>query len=511
LTETYLSLRRLENEIIRELYGLGAQCSIRVSIENFYGIEINDFAVAVARTAMWIAENQMLQETEMIIHEDINFLPLTSAAHIVEGNALRLDWHEIAPRGVDYVIGNPPFVGNRYQTAQQRADVLSVCKELKPLDYVTCWFKRAADFMVGNRTRAALVATNSITQGEQVAPLWKVLDAHIDFARRTFKWLSESEDMAAVHCVIVGFSHAPNDRPKIIYDGDKKLVAKNINGYLLDGPNILIDSRTKPICDVPKMRRGNQATDGGNLIIEADDYAQFIRREPRAQKFIRRLIGAEEFLNGKARWCLWLVDATADDLQLPLITQRVEGCRQTRLKSRDAGARKLAATPHLFREQLNPPTAILVPRVSSENRKYIPMGFIDDEAIVTDRVQIIPNADLFHFGVLESSTHMAWTSVVCGRLEMRYNYSAHVVYNNFPWCGRTVEIEQTAQRILDARALYSSWTLAALYDPNLMPLELRAAHEANDRAVMSAYGFAPSLSESEIVSSLMSMYQRLTQ
>ena len=507
LTETFLSLRRLENEVIRELYGLGARCRIEVSIENFFGIEVNDFAVAVARTALWIAENQMLQETEMIIHENINFLPLKSAAHIVEGNALTVDWQNIVPRGVRFIIGNPPFVGNRYQTDRQRADVLSVCRDLKPLDYVTCWFKKAADFMSDNQTRAAFVATNSITQGEQVAPLWKVLgNSHIDFARRTFKWLSESEDMAAVHCVIVGFSVAPNDKPKIIYDGDQKIIANNINPYLLDAPNTLIESRSKPLCDVLPMTIGNKPIDGGNLIIKADEYDDFIRREPSARKFIRSLLGAEEFLNGKIRYCLWLKDATEEELRLPLIAERVDAVRRFRLSSKRAGTLKAAATPYKFAEIQQPDkNYILVPRVSSENRRYVPMGFIDGSVIATDAVQIIPDGELFHFGVLESSVHMAWMRVVCGRLKSDYRYSKDIVYNNFPWCGRSARIEETAQQILDARNKYPDWTLAALYDQKNMPPELRAAHIKNDNAVLNAYNFPRDLSEPEIVARLMSM------
>ncbi len=514
LTETYLSIRRLENEIIRELYGLGAHCRIEVSIENFYGIEVNDFAVAVARTALWIAENQMMQETEMIIHESINFLPLTSAAHIVEGNALTIDWKKIVPRGVDYIIGNPPFVGFTYQSAAQKADLQSIFPNIKNLDYVACWFKRAADFMIDTPTRAAFVSTNSITQGELVGILWSKLfeTVHIDFARRTFRWLSESEDMASVHCVVIGFSVAPNDRAKIIYDGDQKIIASNINAYLIDGPNYFVEKRTAPLCDVPPMIYGNKPSDGGNLIIDAEDYEDFIRREPRAEKYIRRYVGSREFINGKPRWCLWLVDATEDELRLPLIAERVERCRQTRLKSISKVIRKLAATPTLF-ESINQPADknfIVVPRVSSSSRKYIPMGYLSPDVIVSNAVSIIPDGDLFHFGVLESVVHMAWMRVTCVRLKSDYNYSNTIVYNNFPWCAHSARIEETAQKILDARSLYPDWTLAALYDEEKMPVELRAAHRANDCAVLDAYGFARDMSEAEIVSRLMEIYRRLS-
>ncbi|MBR1579355.1 MAG: class I SAM-dependent DNA methyltransferase [Selenomonadaceae bacterium] len=510
LTETYLSLRRLENEVIGELYGLGVPCESLVSIENFFGIEINDFAVAVARTALWIAENQMLTQTESILKRKFKFLPLTRSPHIVCGNALRLDWRSIAGN-VDYIIGNPPFVGSTYQSVEQKDDLLMTTRlDNKKLDYVVAWYYKSADFMIGNDTRAAFVSTNSICQGEQASAVWQPLfeTVHIDFARRTFKWTSESDDMPAVHCVIVGFSAAANDRPKLIFDGDQIIVAENINAYLMDGSNFFIEKRSTPLCDVPTMRLGNMAADGGHLTIEADEYEEFIRREPSARKYIRRYMMGREFINGEPRYCLWLADATVDDLRLPLIAKRVDACRRYRAKTNCY--KKLAATPHLFREQNTPEQFIVVPIVSSENRQYIPMGYLDSNVIVGVKVFMIPDAELFHFGVLTSSVHMAWTRALCGRLKSDYSYSSSIVYNNFPWCERTVEIEQTAQRILDVRAKYPSRTLAALYDPKLMPIELRAAHEANDRAVMSAYGFAPSLTESEIVSSLMSMYQRLT-
>ncbi|MBQ9479961.1 MAG: SAM-dependent DNA methyltransferase, partial [Selenomonadaceae bacterium] len=525
LTETYLSLRRLENEIIRELHGLGAICQIEVSIENFYGIEINDFAVAVARTALWIAENQMLQETEMIIHEDINFLPLTSAAHIVEGNALELDWASIVG-DVDYIIGNPPFSGYSNQTGAQKTDVARVYvdadgnpyKKSGKVDYVACWFFKAAAFMVGTQTRAALVATNSITQGEQVADVWQPVyerfGIHIDFAWRTFRWLSESDDMAAVHCVIIGFSHAPNPKPPMFLDGDNEnkiiTVARNINPYLVDDDIIFVNARAKPLSDVPKMVWGSKPVDGGALIIEADDYDDFIRREPSARKFIRRLIGSDEFINGKARYCLWLVDATEDDLMLPLIADRVERCRQSRLSSKKAATRRDAATPQLFAEIRQPSSNyIIVPKVSSERRQYIPMGFMDSSIIAKDSVQIIPDGGLFEFGVLMSSVHMAWTRRTCGRLEMRYNYSGTIVYNNFVWLSATSaqrsSIEASAQSILDARALYPTQTLAALYDPNSMPVELRAAHAHNDRLVEELYGFV-GLTEDQMAARLLRLY-----
>ena len=512
LTETYISIRNLENEIIDALRRMGEPCEILVSIENFYGIEVNDFAVAIARTALWIAENQMMNRTSKILNRTLNFLPLTSAAHIKHGNALTLDWNEIAERGIDYVIGNPPFVGHQWRTDEQVADMVIAFHDLEKhgkLDYVCAWYNKAVDFMKDNETRAAFVSTNSICQGESVGILWR--HPHIDFARQTFKWTSDSEDMAAVHCVIVGLSDAPNDRPRLIFDGEREIVATNINGYLLDAPNVFIQNRGKPLYDwLPKMTKGSQPTDGGHLLLTVEERDQLLKREPRAEKFIRRFIGAEEFINGKERYCLWLVHATEDDLRLPAIAERLDAVRLSRLKSKTAAVRTAAATPHLF-TQLRQPTTdyIVVPRVSSERRKYIPMGFMPPTIIVSDANLMLSDATLFHFGVLESSVHAAWLRVVCGRLGTSYRYTQSV-YNNFVWCDRSSSIEETAQQILAARALYPSRTLASLYDPDLMPLELRTAHDANDRAVLSAYGFDESMSESEIVARLMELYSSLT-
>ena len=508
LTETYISIRTLENETLAALRALGAPCEVLVSIENFYGIEINNFAVAVARTALWIAENQMLKRTASILEKELDFLPLTSAAHITCGNALRLDWNEVVPDGGDYIISNPPFVGRRYQTPTQRTEIAQLFN-YKDIDYVACWFKRAAQFMSATQSRAALVATNSIVQGEQVAAVWKdILSvAHIDFAHRTFKWISDSDDPAAVHCVIIGFSTAPKPKPRIIFDGKDEIIAKNINAYLLDAPDFFIEGRAKPICNVPPMRNGNMPADGKNLIITADQIDDFIRREPRAKKFIRPLLGADEFIKGKRRYCLWLVDATADEIaSMPTVAARVEAVRQFRLNST---FKNLIDTPHLFRDRNDPERFIVVPVVSSERRRYIPIGFMSKGTITTTQVQIIPDATLFHFGVLTSLVHMAWMRVVAGRLEMSYRYSATIVYNNFPWCARTSAIEKTAARILEVRKQFGDRSLASLYDDQTMPDELRAAHLENDNAVLDAYGFARDMSESEIVSRLMAMYQEL--
>jgi len=549
LTETYLSLRRLENRLIRSLYegeamfiGGEFQNPVRVSIHQFYGIEINDFAKTVATTALWISEAQMLAETERIVARDIDFLPLKTYPNIVEGNALRIDWRSLFlqttdqsdisdrhPHRPDYIMGNPPFIGYSLQSKEQKEDILGTFVNAKgkpfktagKIDYVAGWFYKAAQLMQGTATRTALVATNSITQGEQVAAIWKPLkdlfDIRIDFAHRTFRWDSEAALKAHVHCVIVGFSY--NDpkvhKDKLLFDKENIIHATNINSYLIEGPDVYIESRPKSICDVPPMVYGNKPVDGGNLIIEAKDYDDFLKKEPHAAPYIKQLMEAKEQMNNTMRYCLWLKGISPKELrEMPLVLERVARCKEMRLSSTDAGARKLADTPHLFRETNNPKLAIVVPCHSSENRDYIPMSFIDDLIVVTNAVLLIPDATLYHFGILESSVHMAWMRVVCGRLKSDYRYSKDVVYNNFPWPDvsdvQRERIAQSAQGILDARALYPDSSLADLYDPITMPPELLKAHRENDRAVMAAYGFPSTLAEGDIVAKLFSLYSAIT-
>ena len=532
LTETYLSLRKLENEVLRcstDQISMDLDGIIQVSIGQFYGIEINDFAVTVAKTALWIAESQMMKETEDVVHMSLDFLPLKSYANITEGNALRLDWESVVPKDkLNYIMGNPPFVGYSLQSKGQKEDILSVYVDEKgkpyktagKIDYVSGWYFKAAQLMQGTDIRTAFVSTNSITQGEQVAGVWKPLydrfGIHIDFAHRTFRWDSEASIKAHVHCVIVGFSPAPNQAPKRIYTMERYQEAENINPYLLDAPNAFVDSRNKPICDVPLMTTGNRPADGGHLIIEADEYDEFIAKEPNALPYIKRLVGAAEFINNKKRWCLWLVGISPAELRkMPLVLQRVEACKADRENAPDAGRRKLAERPTQFREINNPDTFVVVPAVSSERRRYVPIGFLDKNTIATNLVITIPDAQLYHFGVLTSNVHMAWMRAVCGRLKSDYRYSKDVVYNNFPWPTLTdaqkAKIEQTAQAILDARALYPDCSLADLYDEIAMPPELRKAHQQNDRAVMQAYGFdVATTTETSCVAELMRMYQRLT-
>ena len=536
LTETYLSLRRLENEVIAArqhgqiVFG-DIENPICVSIGQFYGIEINDFAVTVAKTALWIAESQMMQETETIVRHDLDFLPLKTNAHIVEGNALRLDWESVVSKTqLSYIIGNPPFVGYSLQSKAQKDDILSIYvdergkpyKTAGKIDYVSGWYFKAAQLMQGTNIRTAFVSTNSITQGEQVAGVWKPLydrfGIHIDFAHRTFRWDSEASLKAHVHCVIVGFSVAPSQEVHQIYSDDRVQTVDNINCYLIDAPNIFVESRTQPICDVPQMVYGNKPTDGGFLFLTAEERTELLSREPGAEKYIRKIYGATEYINNKERYCLWLVNISPAELRKsPFIMDRVEKVRQFRLNSTKEATQRSADTPTLFQEIRHPNSEyIIIPRHSSETRRYIPFGFVSPEIIVNDAVQIIPEAGIFHFGIMMSNVHMAWVRAVCGRIKSDYRYSKDVVYNNFPWPTPTDEqrakIEQTAQAILDARSMFPDSSLSDLYDEAAMPWELRKAHRENDRAVMRAYGFSvKDTTESKCVAELMKMYQALTQ
>ncbi len=528
LTETYLSLRRLENEAIEILQGgraaFGLLNPIKVQISQFYGIEINDFAVTVAKTALWIAEAQMMQKTAQIMYQQLEFFPLRTYTNIVEGNALRVDWNDVIPaEKLSYIMGNPPFIGGKMMDAPQKEDMLSIFgkkwKNLGNMDYVCCWYKKAADYIKDTEIECALVSTNSITQGQAVASLLGLMlndGIKINFAWKTFCWDSEANLKAHVHCVIIGFSYKER-RTKIIFDNKPKK-AKNINGFLIDAENIIIDNRTKPISNVPEMDFGNMPNDGGNFLMTTDEKDEVLKKEPNLSKYIRPYLGSVEFINRKTRYCFWLKDANPSDIRSSAtLKHRIENVRQLRLSSSAAPTREKANTPHLFFYAPHPEnTYLLVPRVSSERRRYIPMGFMDKNTIASDAVLIVPNATLYHFGVMQSNVHMSWVRVVCGRLKSDYRYSNKVVYNNFPWPNPTdkqkEKIEQTAQAILDARAKYPDSSLADLYDDATMPPELRKAHQLNDRAVMEAYGFWGKLnSETECVAELMKMYQSLTE
>ena len=585
LTETYLSLRRLENECIRERYhgqaflGFEEVNPIKVSIQQFYGIEINDFAVTVATTALWISEAQMLRETEKIIRRDIDFLPLKPYHNIREGNALRMEWDiieipsdiptihannvhliiepeplmasepvveydeinvvthrfdgEVKPNiqryqvYYDYIMGNPPFVGARLMSENQKNDMIHVFgsnwKNVGNMDYVSCWYKRAANHMQLNRKcQTALVSTNSICQGEQVANLWQSLfedGIKINFAHRTFRWDSEASLKAHVHCVIVGFSEDDyTEKDCWLFDNDKVLKTKHINAYLMDAPDVFVGSRQQAICKVPSIGIGNKPIDGGNYLFTKEQMENFVQLEPKSVHYFRPWYGSEEFIHQKPRYCLWLGNCSPAELrQMPHCMKRIEAVREMRLASTSAGTRKLADRPtHFHVENMPQGNYIIIPKVSSEKRRYVPMGFMSPNALASDLVFLVPDATLYHFGILESNVHMAWMRAVCGRLEMRYRYSKDVVYNNFPWPNPTEEqkakIEQTAQAILDARAKYPDSSLADLYDELTMPVELRKAHQDNDRAVMQVYGFPvkSTFTESQCVAELFKLYKEKT-
>lgn len=540
LTETYISLRSLENEVLLEKqradrkettgqinFDFGEQGSpIKVSIGQFYGIEINDFAVTVAKTALWIAESQMLKNTEDIIHTTIKFLPLKSYANIVEGNALRIDWNDVIPSAMcNYIMGNPPFIGARWMDKTQKDDVIHVFGKKWPgvgdLDYVCCWYKKASEYIKDLNIRSALVSTNSISQGGVVSNLWKPLfneGIHIDFAYKTFIWDSEASLKAHVHCVIIGFSKTPNNRNKLIFSGKDIHIASNINGYLIDAKNVFIDKRTNPISDVPNISLGGQAIDDGNFILTLEEKEQLLHDEPQAAKFIRPYMMGKDFINRNPRFCIWLLGANPTDLKkCPLILRRVQKVKEFRESSERSSTLKAANTPTLFASILECTTDyVAIPKVSSERRRYIPMDYLSSDIIPGDKLFVMQNSTIYHFGILNSNVHMAWMRAVAGRLKSDYSYSNTIVYNNFPWPTPTLEqrqkIEQTAQGILDARALYPDSSLADLYDPLLMPPELQKAHTQNDIAVMRAYGFdIKTTSEADCVTYLMELYQELTE
>ena len=528
LTESYTSIRKLENEALAIL--TGGQISfgeainpIKVSISQFYGIEINDFAVTVARTALWIAENQMMKETEDIVHMDLDFLPLKTAAHIQEGNALQIDWNDVVPKySLNYIMGNPPFVGVNYMSDSQREDMDTIWVGVKrgKLDYVTCWYVKASEYIKGTPIRAALVSTNSVTQGEQASVMWKKLfgeGVHIDFAYRTFIWDSEASLKAHVHCVIVGFSVAVNNKKKYIYSDGQAIEAEIINGYLVDAPVVVIEESSKPLFEVPAIVRGSQATDDGYYLFTPEEKSAFLAKEPKAEKYFKRFMMGREFINNIERWCLWMPEINPTELKAcPEIMKRVQKVKELRLASKNKQTQQAAMIPWRF-GQYRPPAKqyIAFAKVSSERRRYIPFGFLTDDVIPGEMLFTIPGASMYMFGILVSNVHNAWMRTVAGRLKSDYRYSTTVVYNTFPWPSTTEDqkskIEATAQAILDARALYPDASLADLYDPLTMPPELRKAHKANDVAVMCAYGMPiKETDEAACVAWLMRLYQDKT-
>ena len=541
LTETYLSLRRLENEVLRIriaadrsevtgqiMFDFGGVYSIKISIGQFYGIEINDFAVTVAKTALWISEEQMIRETQEILHSKIDFLPLKSYANIIQGNSLQIDWNTVIPKEkLRYIMGNPPFVGYSLQTKSQKEDILSVYvdennkpyKAAGKIDYVAGWYFKSSVFIQDTKIRAAFVSTNSITQGEQVASVWKPLfnrfNIHINFAHKSFLWNSEANSKAHVYCVIIGFSTIHNEKC-LLFENDQKTEVKNICPYLINSPTVFIESRTKPLCNVSVMKSGGKPVEGGYYIFTDEEKRDFLKKEPLAEKYFYRYLGSDDFINGYTRWCLWLKGISPNELhKMPLVMQRVNAVQNYRLQSKKAATREAANRPTEFMEIKKPTGSFLiVPEVSGERRRYIPIDYTNNNTICSNKVRYVEKSGLYYFGILTSNVHMSWMRCIAGRLGSSYSYSINVVYNNFPWPNPTSDqkqrIEQTAQGILDARVLYPDSSLAELYDPLTMPPELRKAHDRNNIAVMKAYGFSTKMSEAECVAELMKMYQELS-
>ena len=534
LTETYICLRKLEDVLLGELQAGQTGFSFeseamgqRVRLSQFYGIEINDFAVTVAETALWISRLKANGETSMLLSMGDDDFPLHEAAHIVHGNALRMDWNEVVPANqCSFILGNPPFYGARMQSKQQKAEIQDVfhgSKNSGNIDYVAGWYIKAAEYMGNYPIRAAFVSTNSICQGEQVANVWKPiydLGVRIDFAHDTFRWRNEATEQAHVYVVIVGFSklsgkktlfhHANPDAPEEVSN------PANINAYLSAAPDVFVWNRSKPLCDVPSIGIGNKPIDGGNYLFKDDEKKAFLAVEPKAAEYFHKWLGSNEFLNNCPRYVLWLGDKSEEELaDLPCCRERVENVRQLRLASKSAPTRKIADTPTRFHvENMPEGTSILIPKVSSERRRYIPLGFIGPETFCSDLVFLIADASVYQFGVLHSQFHNAWMRTVAGRLKSDYRYSGGVVYNNFVWPNPTSKqreaIEACAQAILDTRDNYPDKSLANLYDPDKMPADLLAAHRALDAAVEAAYGVNFDGDEEKIVAYLFKLYAQAT-
>ena len=533
LVVAYRELRRLELSVIAERekleasgtgWMLSANDVCLVNVNQFYGIEIEEFPAQIAQVAMWLMDHQMNIEVGNYFGEAFARIPLTASATIVCGNALQLDWESVVPKEkLSYILGNPPFIGARYMNSAQKDDLMQVFSKVKnagDLDFVAAWYKKAADYMEETSIETALVSTNSIAQGQSVAILWKHilqdLDCTINFAYRTFKWSNEARGNAAVHCVIVGFSRNKERNQKIIVnEQDLVIKASHINGYLVDAADIFIENRTKPICSVPEMGIGNKPIDGGNYLFTEEEKNAFIAIEPAAKEYFMPWLGSQELINGLVRYCLWLGNCSPSELkQMPEAMKRVEAVRKFRQESKSAPTRAIADKPRRFHvENMPQGSYIAVPEVSSERRRYIPMGFLDEKTLCSNLLKLIPGATLYHFGVLTSTMHMAWTRAVCGRLKSDYRYSNKIVYNNYPWpetsAAQQEKIAELAQGVLNARALYPNCTLAELYDPNLMPDELTDAHRKLDAAVEKAYGrrFAD---DAERVAFLFEKYTELT-
>lgn len=533
LTETYISLRRIENEIIKainkEQMTLGFDGTklspIKVSINQFYGIEINDFAVSVAKTALWIAEAQMLEETKHIVISNVDFFPLKTYTNIIEANALTYEWENLIEKNsLNYIMGNPPFIGGMHMSVAQKCELLSLFdgeKGFGEIDYVSAWYVKCLKYIKDTKIKCALVSTNSICQGEQPAILSKYLkkkyNLFIHYAYRSFRWDSEANIKAHVHCVIIGFASFDIRVKKLYYNEKNFEYVENINPYLVAAEDVYIESRRTPICDVLNMSFGNMPRDNGGFILNEDSKDKLIKENPICEKWIHLFPGADEFLYNKKRYCLWLKGANPSEIrQCPGVLQRIKIVKDMRESSKAASTRKLALTPTLFAQitQNLGEQFIVIPRHSSEKRKYIPIGFMDGDVIASDSTLIISNGTLYYFGILMSIVHNYWIRAVAGRLEMRYRYSKEIVYNNFPWPklkkDNVIKIEESARKILEARKMYPESVLADLYYDDIMPEELVKAHQDNDNAVMDAYGFKHNMTEAEIVAKLMEMYKKLT-
>ena len=530
LTESYLSLRRLENRVIESLQGeqigmgFDEESLIEVSISQLYGIEINDFAVSVAKTALWIAEEQMMEATQEILLQPFDFLPLKSNGNICEGNALRMDWNDVLPaERCALIVGNPPFYGSSNCSSKQKkeiTDLFGKVKRASSLDYVSGWYYKASEYMSkNNKVHAAFVSTNSITQGEQVFPIWDTLIGRfgisIDFAWRTFVWNSEATDQAHVHCVIIGFSVGEHANKRLFGD-DGSVQASNISPYLVDAPTVLVPARGKPLCKVGKITLGCKPTDGGNYVFKKSEMDDFIKKEPASEKYFHPFLGSYEFINGKERYCLYVGQETMETIaQMPYVQDRMERVREIRLASSAKPTVKMADSPqHFFFECIPDSDYIVIPEVSSCRREYVPCGFLPPSMLVSNKLWVMENAGLYEFGILSSQFHNAWTRRVTGRLKSDYQYSGAIVYNNFVWPNPTVDqrgmIEGCAQSVLDARDAHAGKSLAELYDPDKMPVDLLAAHRALDAAVEAAYGVDFGGDEEKIVAHLFKLYAEKT-
>lgn len=535
LVITYRELRQLELETLKELFGKQTEMTLaeinrlsQVDVDQFYGIEIGEWPARIAEVALWLMDHQMNLKVSAAFGQLYQRLPLKKSPHIHCANSLRADWKQILPPGeCSYVLGNPPFVGAKHFNAEQSRDMEIITATIENgglLDYVTAWYFKAAEYIQGTNIQAGFVSTNSISQGEQVGVLWNPLfqryNLKIHFAHRTFAWESEARGKAHVHVVIIGFG-AFDMVGKRIYDYETENVtvtpAKNISPYLVEGSDMAITNRSKPICAVPEIGIGNKPIDDGNYLLSADEKREFLKVEPAAKKYFRAFFGADDFLQNKPRWCLWLGDCPPGELRrMPHAMERVEAVKKFRLASKSAPTNKLAATPTRFHVENIPKSSyLLIPRHSSERRKYIPFGYVKPEILTGDSCLIICDTTPFHFGILSSVMHMAWVKIVCGRIKSDFRYSAGLVYNNYPWpenppAKQREAVEEKAQAVLDARQQFPAATLADLYDPLAMPPALVKAHAELDRAVDLCYRREPFATERQRVEYLFSLYEKLT-